>query len=203
MKITCKTTLLPFVGTRLRLRIAEDGQPFAFYTFDLAWDSDSATVNWGDGTVETVTDVPSHTYAKAGEYEVRITDDVADLGITGSSGGEDTSLCAFYSNATQLEELDQFCFNGCMNLVEFDIRESGVRCLNRATFRKCTGLSGELFFPRVGDLGTKTPALFSGCTGGITKIHFSKANEEAITESDPYQADHTLGTGTAEVVFDP
>lgn len=192
----------PFVGSRLRLGIAEDGHTFKIMRIALADGSESATVDWGDGNVEQITGTAAHTYATAGEYEVKISDDISLIAFNDSENHDDSPL-AFVSNAERLATIQQFCFSGCSRLASVDIRESELSYLSRACFENCTALTGELYFPKVNRLAGVVPKLpFTGCTGGITKIHFAAANEESIRASAQYQADPTLGSGTAEVVFD-
>ena len=203
MKIAINTTLLPYPpSTRLRIRLAEDGMQRKISSIVLAAGHANCAIDWGDGTVETVTRLPPHTYAKAGEYIVRLSDDVSALTVS-NRNDTDPTLLAFASNATLLGKIQQFCFDGCTYLQRIDVRESGLTSLDRMAFRYCTSLSSELYFPKVNQLsGTATSEVFAGCTGGITKIHFAKVNEAAIKASAPYQGDPTLGTGTAVCVFD-
>lgn len=59
---------------------------FGFESLTLADDSDSLTLDWGDGSVETITETVrerTHTYAAAGLHIIRLSDDVRALQVTG------------------------------------------------------------------------------------------------------------------------
>ena len=192
----------PFVGSRIRLRIGEDGKTVRISQIGLAAGCEAATIDWGDGSVERVAAAAAHAYGKAGVYEVRISDEIAGFEYNSSSGPDDAPL-AFFSNASRLTALLPFCFSGCADLGVLDVRESGVEMLGRRAFADCVSLSGEICFPRVKAVeGTAKAPPFVGCSGGITKIHFARENEAVIRSSVPFLGDPTLGTGTAECVFD-
>ena len=191
----------PFVGSRLRLRIDEDGQTVTINGIDLAEGCATATVDWADGITEQITGIVSHTYEKAGEYEVKISDDISALRFNVSNLVSNAPT-SFVSNATRLNKLNQFCFLDCDKLTVVDVAESELKYIDRAVFKNCTSLRGEFFFPKVNMLGGRGITLPFCDTTGITKIHFAKANEEAIAATVPYKEDATLGTGTGVCVFD-
>lgn len=212
MKITCKTTLLPavpFVGTRIRVRIPHGPDaPMAFSIYN-ATASGGSEIDWGDGTVEPFTRLNRtvHNYASPGLYEVRIKEGVTTLVMVYRAHDYDTlyapAIISFCSNDPQLVTLGGWSFLGARNMIGLDMSESKVNALNSGIFKNCTSLSGEFYFPCVKNMiATLGDLPFEGCTGGITKIHFAEANKAAILATGILDLDPTLGSGTAEVVFD-
>ena len=197
-----------FVGTRLGVRIVDDPD-FAFYKATLADDCATVRIEWGDGTSDVLAAdqlaAVSHTYPGPGEYEIRISDDIKSASFTGT--GLDyvrtaAMIRSFATTGTKLRTLNIRAFKGCVNLVSVDLSAAFVSTFQPGVFENCTGLSGVVRLDSVSTLqGNVQP--FNGCTGGITEIHFRKANEAEITGSTVYSNDHTLGTGTAVVEFDP
>ena len=215
--ITKKVTLLPapeppFVGTRITVKVPSS--PVGDLTYKIfratkANGSSDMTIDWGDGTSEAATTIlnKGHTYEVPGVYEVRISDDVANLYI-GNSGGSDTydniyapSVLSFSTNAQKLTKLG--CFRRCCNMLGFEMRESSVEEIGECAFVDCAALSGDIYLPRIHDLPFTTRQQFDGCTGGITRIHFSAEHENAIRNSAAFLADPTLGTGVPDIcMFD-
>ena len=214
MTIRKKARLLahPFKGSIIDITVG-DQRLFGINQIHRANGHTSMTVDWGDGTVETIPD-PSvenieHEYATAGNYEVKVSDDVALLTVIGAPESvEKATLYAplvtgFRCNAEALTFLGPLTFVGCDNLRTVDVRRSEIQRLV-VPFIDCTSLSGELYFPKVSQLiaNAGRSFTFQGCTGGITKIHFPAASAETIGTCKMFTNDPTLGTGTAEVVFD-
>ena len=197
-------------GTRLLLDIPADAAVFGIAIADLAEGAESVTVDWGDGNTDVFTggiDHATHTYASAGRYEVKISDDVESIGVNGET--EDAPftegvkwITSVESNAAKLEAFKRYSFSGAANLTRIELDESGVTQLVAGQFKDCTSLVGALHFCNVTWVGSrKGTFVFTGCPN-ISEIHFAAANEDAITHLSQYQSDPTLGTGTAVCIFD-
>lgn len=202
----------PFTGTSLTIRTTDTARQFGIYSAKLADGHAGVTLDWGDGTVETIGgDIlqRTHDYAAAGTYVIRISDDIADVRYTGHYDpeylfGKYRELpVAFHSNAAALTTVGPMALGGCLNLTSVDIRDAAVTGLAEGPFAHCTALAGEPHFPHVCQFirSTRTQP-FEGCTGGLTRLHFAAANEAAIKATTNYQSDPTLGTATATCVFD-
>ena len=215
MTITKTLTLVAapepaFIGTRLQISVPTDAAVFGIAAADLAEGAESVTVDWGDGSMDIFTsgiDHVTHTYANAGRYELKVSDDVENLGVNGENELAPFSECVTWiesveSNAMKLEAFKRYAFSGATNLTRIELDESSVTQLVAGQFKDCTSLVGSLHFRNVTWVGSrKGTFIFTGCHA-ITEIHFAAANEEAITRLAQYQNDPTLGTGTAVCIFD-
>lgn len=94
-----------------------------------------AEINWGDGTVETVTTAnPTHVYATAGSYDVEVSGKVTALKSAGEKSYVVEVLQWGQTGLTSMED----AFNGCMNLksIPSDTAHSfdGVTTFNEAFY---------------------------------------------------------------------
>lgn len=174
----------PFVGTRIRLRL-DDPESLTWGMSFLLLDQSrgTATVDWGDGVREEIReDGPQrHVYAQPDEYEVRISDDLTGLGVSKLFPGEFRDafapmIRAFRTTATRLCTLENFCFTGARNLSVFSCGGSGLKTLSSRSFANCTSLLGRIDLPGIVSLPSDS---FIG-DSGLTELHFSAANEQAI-----------------------
>lgn len=200
----------PFVGTRIKIAVDDEQRMFRIGNLDAGSMGTKFAIDWGDGVAEYYTGsilLVYHEYAKAGTYEIRISDDVETMNLGNSDEAFNAlyppMVLSFVHNGEKLLTLNGSAFANCKNLTAFDVREGKINKLSTNTFIGCEKLGGVLFFPCV----TSTPGrsqtkVFSNCTGGITEIHFAESAEEVITATASYKADLTLGTGTAVCVFD-
>ena len=89
---------------------------------DLADGSDSVVVSWGDGQKGEYSRISGakHTYAKAGEYKIRISDDLCSFGFTdsGSSDGaqERDMLRELVSVGFKVTSIASYAFNNCRSM---------------------------------------------------------------------------------------
>lgn len=213
MTITKKTRLLPasFVGTILTVRVGEE-RIFKIRVASLAEGRERITVDWGDGTVETfgatLADV-GHLYPTAGEYRIRLSDDVSKLGIGAASSSSEYNkvyapmVTGFFSNGSRFTSMGPYSMRGCVNLTAFDVEGAAVETISNFAFKECAALSGELRFPRVTSiLGGMAGLAFSGCTG-IGVLRFGSANEAAVKSSPGWAASGgKFGAVNATVSFD-
>ena len=86
----------------------------------LADGSKSVKVDWGDGTRDEYTSLAnaSHTYAAAGEYKVRISDDVKSFGYVkdGMTQASRDTLRELVSLGSKVTEITGYAFNNCRNM---------------------------------------------------------------------------------------
>ena len=97
----------------------------------LAHGSSEVTVDWGDGTVERFPNLNGrmHTYARARDYVVRISDDLASFGYTAGNPGGDhyrDMLIELVSLGTKVTSIAGYAFNNCHNM-------RGAICLPNVT----------------------------------------------------------------------
>ena len=197
-------------GTFLTVEPTEESPTYGFYAGALAADSGSVTVDWGDGTVETVADISrmTHTYASAGVYTVRLSDDLAMLGCSAPVGTAVQSrvyaklLKGVGCNAEKLKALNTGAFRQSDNLVSADFADAAIESIRSNAFNGCSALAGAVAFPSVVDIDGAAGTLpFAGCTA-LREIHFARANEPVITALPCYADDPHLGAANATVLFD-
>ena len=205
MTITKKTRLLAAHDTRIRIKLDDpESLTWGIYNLTMSEGREKAVIAWGDGMESEIHESGqlTHTYAQPGEYEVRISDDIASLGfsyLTTPSPFKDIyaqMIREFHTSATRLDALEMFCFEKAQNLSVFECETSGLRKLNSRLFWNCTSLAGRIDLPGIEDVATTT---FSHATG-ITELHFSKANEAVITALPGY--DTAFGAANAAVYCD-
>ncbi len=142
----------------------------------------NANVDWGDGTSEEITGTfPTHTYAKAGTYDISITGTVGKFGYNSSASLSETSdYYTFTQYVTKVKDWGnigavQIGFAHCINLTSIvSPREESFRSVTsfEYAFRDCSGLTGTI----PSDLFANSPnvtsfyqtfAYCSGLTGAI------------------------------------
>ena len=156
-----------FVGTRLTV-VASDGQmTFKIVSAKKVADYPCIRVDWNDGIVDEIAgDISNleHTYEKEGVYEIEIGDDITSLSIYSSTGSEAylPMLVRLYSNSPSLTSLTANALRNAVNLVEFDLVETGITTLMVGTFAGCSSLRSVAWLPKgLTALGTNT---FQNCT---------------------------------------
>ena len=138
----------PFVGTRLGLVVTEDRMGYGINLAYLAGGCASATVEWGDGTSDTVTGTVhklAHTYASPGAYEVRLSDAFERFSLAGGTTGPffdeyPKNLVSVTSNARNLTALLGNAFAYAPNLKTVNLTECAVEKVLSKVFGDCTGL---------------------------------------------------------------
>ena len=205
--ITKKVTLLPvpFIGTQLYISITSEAMTYGFFGGTLADGSSAVTVDWGDGSVETLAEFSrvEHTYAAPGDYRVRLSDDLAAFG---QSSTRETAFRTYAertrsvtSNAVRLNELDAGAFRSAVNLTTADFSQSTLAFIGTSAFSTCPALGPVLSFPKVSALGT---SIFNA-SPSVLEIHFSKAHEAEIRATEAFKAVPPLAAPNATIVFDP
>ena len=87
----------------------------------LAPGSTEVTVDWGDGTVEQFPNLNGrmHTYARARDYRVKISDDLSSFGYTAGNPSGDhyrDMLIELVSLGTKVTSITGYGFNNCHNM---------------------------------------------------------------------------------------
>ncbi len=144
-------------------------------TASFFWESPSYTVDWGDGTIDRdiTSDKPKHTYATAGNYDVKITGRVIvlrEFPQTFVSYGYNLKQVNLVTFITEIKRLDlstvrdlSQTFDGGKNIrgsippLPADLRE-GYRA-----FWECSQLSGNL--PKLPEGFQSAMKMFAGCSG--------------------------------------
>ena len=192
MTITKTITLVaapvpPFVGTTVRVRIPDDSPTFGLNNLVLAEGAESFSVDWGDGSVQDFAadlDHATHEYAHGGDFEIRISDGVSSIKLSGSSS-QDPDYYNVYASMVR------------------SIASNGVRLttIQANGFRHCVNLTSAAFQSVSVVNGRSGTVPFNECDA-LTEIHFAAAHEEAIKETSAYKADPPFGAPNATVYFD-
>ena len=87
----------------------------------LAPGSTEVTVDWGDGTVEQFPNLNgrTHTYSRAKDYRIKISDDLSSFGYTGSGSGDSLyrdMLIELVSLGRKVTSIAGYGFNNCHNM---------------------------------------------------------------------------------------
>lgn len=192
-------------GTFLGVRIPEGDLRLMLYKATTVDGAMGVTVDWGDGTQETVAEIDNlvHDYPAAGAYVVAISDDIDELCPFNTSGetlAYKDRLFSVRATARRFVTTANFGFSGLPNLRELSL--PNVRTLWNGVFSGCTGLVGELCFLSVAAFGSAPRTMpFKDCPG-VTAIRFARSNEAAIRASSFWEKDPQLGAANAVVRFD-
>ena len=154
------------------------------------------TVDWGDGTAEQTftTSFPTHTYATAGIYEIKVWGTCPKWGYASASSVTTTRNSDYYTYTQYLSKVKQFGelgaqqygFAQCKNLTEV----SGDNLVTNRTFEKTTSMAymfsgcGKLISLDVSKFDTSKVTnmfnMFSYCKG-LTSLDLSKFDTSKVT----------------------
>ena len=157
----------------------------------------NVTVDWGDGSAtETfTTDLPEHTYATAGTYEIKVWGTCPKWGYASFNTVSSTSNSDYYTYTQYLTKVKQFGelgaqqygFAQCENLTEV----SGDNLVTNRTFEKTTSMShmfsscSNLTSLDVSKFNTSNvttmSGMFSSCSN-LTSLDVSKFNTSKVTD---------------------
>lgn len=176
-------------ATRLSVIIPDNSRTFGIASITLADGSDSASIDWGDGSEPTVVNADTsqltHAYASGGRYTITLSDDVYYIAISTSRTPAvylDTyapMVERVISTAEKLTNIPSRAFKGATQLVE--ARFKSVRTLPT---------------PNAAN------AQFVGCDA-LLEIHFAAENENAIKATTSWtRTSGTLGATNATIYFD-
>ena len=152
------------------------------------------TVDWGDGSAEqtVTTSFPTHTYATAGTYEIKVRGNCSEWGYASSSTVSTTSnyytYTKYLTKVKQFGELNatRYGFARCTSLTEV----SGENLVTSKTFEKVTSMEG-MFYNCEGlinlDLSnfdtskvTSMSRMFDGCSS-LTNLDVSGFDTSKVT----------------------
>ncbi len=154
------------------------------------------TVDWGDGSAEqtVTTSFPTHTYATAGTYEIKVWGTCPQWGYAGVTSVTATKNSDYYTYTQYLTKVKQFGelgaqqygFAQCKNLTEV----SGDNLVTSKTFENVTDMSG-MFYNCEGlinlDLSnfdtskvTSMSRMFDGCSS-LTNLDLSNFDTSQVT----------------------
>ena len=191
----------PFIGTKITIQVPDDSLGWGIKAGALAEGSDFVTISWGDGE-ETMlgADIQDivHTYPRGGTYEVRISDDISTLQV---SGAADSVFCETYapmvvslvSDARRLATINPQAFRNAVNLRDMDLSESGIVQFRPLAFMDCLSLASLAGLPRT--LQTIYNTVFSGSVNIAGRVDFPSAK----TISGNVSAGKNLFSGCNEI----
>lgn len=187
--------------TRIWIHIAE-GTPdncLTFYLRFTAFVANNTTVDWGDGTVETLgsttaTNYP-HKYAEGGDYVITMTVNSETIRFEGTSGSSGYSIYGtknvgsgysririrkiiFGDNVTSVGDYAcQYCY--CVESVKFS---SDVRSIGASAFFQCSGLISVIFSNKLTSIGASA---FNYCTT-VSEFHFKSTTPPTLSSTNPF-----------------
>jgi len=140
-------------------------------------DSESVTVDWGDGERQTLTENLSkleHVYAKPGYYLVSVSDDLMTFGV-GLSSDETFTLkyAPMVLEALSRGKLDRFrssSFMGAVNLTRVDMTGTTAGSVLAKTFSGCTNLASLSGLPPT--IERLSSSCFSNCSSLRGRVDF-------------------------------
>ena len=206
MTITKNARLLPALIRDTRITIQLDDPKslvWGFNNLTLREGVEAATVQWGDGTSESVAEATqaTHAYPAPGTYEVVISDACTAIQLAAVS--KTSPFYAVYplairsvkTNASALTKMLLNSLANAANMEVCDLKDAPIDSISTFAFLDCASLR-RLEFPKVTSLSAKS---FTGCSA-LTEIHFAKANE-AIISALPGYGD-AFGAENAKISFD-
>ena len=105
-------------GTVLVVRASAACMTSVIGSGTLAPGSQFVTVDWGDGTVESLRGISSarHTYSKPKDYKIKISDDLSSFGYANSNGGNNDVLIELVAVGSKVTSIAGYGFNNCHNM---------------------------------------------------------------------------------------
>ena len=105
-------------GTVLVVRASAACMTSVIGSGTLAPGSQFVTVDWGDGTVESLRGIncAKHTYSVPKDYKIKISDDLSSIGYANSNGGNNDVLIEVKCVGSKVVTIDGYAFNNCHNV---------------------------------------------------------------------------------------
>lgn len=187
--------------TRIWIHIA-DGTPDNRLTFYLRFTASTAnntTVDWGDGTVETLgsTDVTNyeHKYAQGGDYVIVMTVNTGTISFLGTSGGSGYGIYGYrgnsnYHNRSRIKQIifgdsvtgvNDYALYQCYALAFITISNS-VTNIGPSALGQCYTLTSITIPNSVTSIGTSA---FSNCYG-ISEYHFKPTTPPTLASTNAF-----------------
>ena len=189
--------------TRIFIHIADDtpDNRLTFYLRFTASVENNTTVDWGDGTSETLGKTSAHTYSHkyshGGDYVIAMTVNSGTISFDGTSGSNGSSIygsrtSSYYFNRTRFKRIifgdnvistgGHACYN-CYGLASVTISDN-VTSIGSYTYYRCYSLASLTIPDSVTSIGASA---FSGCSC-LTSVTIpdSVTNIEASAFSNCY-----------------
>ena len=185
--------------TRIWIHIA-DGTPdnrLTFYLRFTASEANNTTVDWGDGTTETLGSTTatnySHKYAAGGDYIITMTVNSGTISFEGDSNnriyGESYNSNAHNRVRIQkviigdsITNIGEIAFNSCYSLASITIPD-GVISIGANAFQACYALTSITIPDNVTDIETYT---FRYCYS-MSEYHFKPTTPPTLANSNAFQ----------------
>ena len=207
---TTSTTVAPTTDFVFEVTTASDGDAFVLPLDTTS--SINASIDWGDGTVNTVTSYNDanafHTYTTAGVYTVSMSGiidgwdylspdnagtDKTQFGDISNWGTFEVTMVGCFYQCTNLtvSATDSLTitsgsntFNGCTSLTTIDLSNWDVSGATTMTamFRGCTSLTFAIFTGLDTSTITSFNSLFNGATSLATVTDFDSLNFDLVTD---------------------
>lgn len=201
--------------TRIFIHIAEDtpDNRLTFYLRFTASVADNTTVDWGDGTTETLGSTSAtnygHTYAQGGDYVITLTVNTGTISFAGNSSNSIYGATSNYYNQSRIRKViigndvtavGNYAFNSCVAL--FSVKILGdVSRIGDYAFTTCYALMIITVSDSVTNIGNSA---FSACRS-MFEYHFKPTTPPTLGGSSafsnipsdckiyvPYSADHSI-----------
>lgn len=187
--------------TRIFIHIAEE-TPDNRLTFRLRFTASTAsntTVNWGDGTVETLGKTSAynytHKYSQGGDYVITMTVNTGTISFDGTSGTNGDSIYGSRANSnsynrTRIQKviigdnvtsIGAYVFEYCYALSSITIPDS-VTSIGISEFQTCYGLTSITIPDSVISIGANA---FTYCYG-ISEYHFKPTTPPALESTNAF-----------------
>ena len=212
MKATFKVKVLQgetppvpqFVGTRITIEVPPDTLRWGFQSATLAEGSTALTIDWGDGTVETLSGTitrPVHDYAAAGRYTVEISDDIQAFAPSSTGGDVKTvyapMIRAYECLTAKVTTLGSFSMVGLANMTVLDLRRTSIEAIGASAFQNCTALESLDGLPQ--GLRKLSNMCFKSCTGITGKVYLPCV--DTLSGTSASSAPFIGCTGITEIHF--
>jgi len=197
----------PFVGTRITLNMPADCLTWGIDTADPAEDvGDSMTIEWGDGEVyEGPNELGNltHTYAAPGIYEVKVSDDILNLDLSGRASSPYSkyvkAVTAFRSNSKHIDSLTTCFLNEATNLTCLDMRDVPAKTAFDACLQGCSALTSLAGLPR--SLVHLRALAFAGCTAATGRVDLPNVRQIGMSGDGADKAPFLGCASLAEIHF--
>lgn len=185
--------------TRIFIHIAEDtpDNRLTFYLRFTASTANNTTVDWGDGTTETLGSTTatnySHKYSQGGDYIITMTVNSGTISFEGTNGTNAYSIYGAktnYLNRTRIKKIvfgdntsniGESIFHYCYSLASITIPDS-VTSIGNNAFVFCYGLASITIPDSVTSIGEYA---FSNCYS-MSEYHFKRTTPPTLADSNAF-----------------
>lgn len=187
--------------TRIWIHIAEEtpDNRLTFYLRFTASVANNTTVDWGDGTVETLGKTSAynypHKYSQGGDYIITMTVNSGTISFVGASGSSGYSIYGIrttnnYHNRFRIRKIvigdsvisiGNYAFYQCSALTSITIPDS-VTSIATYAFYQCFALTSIAIPDSVTSIGASA---FNGCYG-MSEYHFKPTTPPTLANSNAF-----------------